>query len=472
VNRAVARVAVVLALVAIFVAAAPVSPEARTAQYFRSIRTNPALLYTFLREMPKGGDLHNHLSGSIYAESYLAWAAADGLCLKAGTIAIVAPPCDAQSGAPPATAVFADMALYSRAIDTLSMRNWDPALNGHDHFFATFAKFGPAQGKTGDMIAEVAARAATEHVSYLELMVTTTGDIVTQFAPQETLDRGRPDFAGLRDRLMAAGFREAVKTKARSFLDESEARKRTLLGCGTPRADPGCAVTVRYIAQVTRTNTPAQVFTQILGGFEAAVDDSRIVSLNLVAPEDYPVAVNDFDLHMSMLAFLQPLYPAVKVTLHAGELTDGLVPPDVLRSHIRKSIEQGHARRIGHGVDVLHEDGALALLKSMAAKNVLVEVALTSNDVILGVRGAQHPLATYLKYGVPVALVTDDPGVARSSLTLEYRKAVLEQGLNYLTLKRLARNSIDFAFVEDGTKAELRAKLDADLQAFERVRRD
>jgi hypothetical protein len=352
------------------------------------------------------------------------------------------------------------------------MRNWDPALNGHDHFFATFAKFGPAQAKTGDMIAEVAARAATEHVSYLELMVTTTGDIVTQFAPQEMLDRERPDFAGLRDRLMAAGFHEAVKSRARSFLDETEAREQTVLGCSTPRADPGCAVTVRYIAQVIRTNTPAQVFTQILGAFEAAVDDSRIVSLNLVAPEDYPVAVNDFDLHMSMLAFLQPLYPTVKVTLHAGELTDGLVPTDVLRSHIRKSIEQGHARRIGHGVDVLHEDDALALLKSMAAKNVLVEVALTSNDVILGVRGAQHPLATYLKYGVPVALVTDDPGVARSSMTLEYRKAVLEQALDYPTLKRLARNSIDYAFVEDGKKAELRAKLDADLKAFERVRRD
>ena len=64
----------------------------------------------------------------------------------------------------------------------------------------------------------------------------------------------------------------------------------------------------------------------------------------------------------------------------------------------------------------------------MAAKKVLVEIALSSNDLILGVKGSRHPLRTYLKYGVPVALVTDDAGVSRSTLTLEFRKAVEEQG--------------------------------------------
>ena len=52
----------------------------------------------------------------------------------------------------------------------------------------------------------------------------------------------------------------------------------------------------------------------------------------------------------------------------------------------------------------------------MAERNVLVEIALTSNDMILGVSGDDHPLPTYLKYGVPVALATDDEGVSRLSL--------------------------------------------------------
>src|SRR5579863_10207908 len=100
------------------------TPEERTAAYLQSIRTQPLLALAFLREMPKGGDLHNHLSGSVYAESYLRWAAADGSCLRLDSLAIVAPPCNVQTGVPPATAAFADMTLYSRAIDAMSMRNW------------------------------------------------------------------------------------------------------------------------------------------------------------------------------------------------------------------------------------------------------------------------------------------------------------------------------------------------------------
>src|ERR1035438_6699082 len=47
------------------------SDEATTERYFQSVRKNPNLLLAFLREMPKGGDLHNHLTGSVYAESYI-----------------------------------------------------------------------------------------------------------------------------------------------------------------------------------------------------------------------------------------------------------------------------------------------------------------------------------------------------------------------------------------------------------------
>src|SRR5882672_8334162 len=71
-------------------APAPTSnAEAATARYFASIRNDPSLLLAFLTAMPKGGDLHNHLSGAIYAENYLRWAADDGLCLVTATLSIV-----------------------------------------------------------------------------------------------------------------------------------------------------------------------------------------------------------------------------------------------------------------------------------------------------------------------------------------------------------------------------------------------
>ncbi len=41
--------------------AATQTAEQKTARYLDSIRQQPSLLLAFLHDMPKGGDLHNHL---------------------------------------------------------------------------------------------------------------------------------------------------------------------------------------------------------------------------------------------------------------------------------------------------------------------------------------------------------------------------------------------------------------------------
>jgi adenosine deaminase len=188
--------------------------------------------------------------------------------------------------------------------------------------------------------------------------------------------------------------------------------------------------------------------------------------LNLVQPEDGRVPMHDFRLHMRMLAFLRPLYPKAHLTLHAGELWSGLVPPEGLRFHIRESVAAG-AERIGHGVDLMFEDDPAALLREMARRKVLVEVCLGSNDLILGVRGKEHPLRAYLDAGVPVALATDDEGVARSEMTQEYVRAVREQGLGYAALKRIARAGLEHAFLDEVTRARLLREHDAAVARFE-----
>ena len=72
----------------------------------------------------------------------------------------------------------------------------------------------------------------------------------------------------------------------------------------------------------------------------------------------------------------------------------------------------------------------------MAARHVMVEINLTSNDVILGVSGRDHPLPLYRSSGVPVALSTDDEGVSRIDITHEYVRAVQTYGFGYADLKR------------------------------------
>ena len=158
-----------------------------------------------------------------------------------------------------------------------------------------------------------------------------------------------------------------------------------------------------------------------------------------------------YHLDMQMLDYLHSVYPSVHITLHAGELAPGMVPPEGLSFHIREAIDLGHAERIGHGVDVLHEDNPRSLLNEMAAKHVDVEVNLTSNDVILGIKGKDHPLHAYMAAHVPFSLSTDDEGVSRIDLTHEYVKAVVEQNLSYADLKYSARNSLEYSFLHGGS---------------------
>ncbi|HTM41069.1 MAG TPA: hypothetical protein VL177_09165, partial [Terriglobales bacterium] len=71
-------------------AAQKISPEQRTARYLESVRHQPSLLFAFLQQMPKGGDLHNHLYGAVYAESFIQWAAQDGLCVDRTSMTLLA----------------------------------------------------------------------------------------------------------------------------------------------------------------------------------------------------------------------------------------------------------------------------------------------------------------------------------------------------------------------------------------------
>src|SRR5271154_796108 len=74
--------------------AAAQSSEQRTSHYLESVRKQPPLVLAFLRDMPKGGDLHNHLDGAIYAEDLIDFAAADNLCVIRTSSQLIAPPCD------------------------------------------------------------------------------------------------------------------------------------------------------------------------------------------------------------------------------------------------------------------------------------------------------------------------------------------------------------------------------------------
>src|SRR5260370_8984649 len=241
------------------------SSEQKTSQHFQSIRNQPWLLMDFLREMPKGGDLHNHLSGAVYAESFIRWAAQDELCVDRGTATLLPPPCDPEKSKPPASAAYQDVGLYARLLDAFSMRGLHPAAeSGHDHFFATFGTFGAAtHGHTAEILAEVRSGAAREHLQYMELMFNPDGGQAARMGATLGWD---DDFGKMRERLLAAGLQQVLAQASRG-LDQVEATEQPELRCRTPQPDAGCNVQARYLYQVARRLPKEQVFAQILAGF-------------------------------------------------------------------------------------------------------------------------------------------------------------------------------------------------------------
>jgi adenosine deaminase len=439
--------------------------EFRTAHALDAAKKlGPTAVYAFLRPMPKGGDLHMHLSGAVYAETFIAEAVKENLCIDptalrfdqrsvpAGAKEGTAPNCGTHDV--PASTALLDQHLYDELIDSFSMRAFVPSegVTGHDQFFATFDRFGGLHNESGAWLDEVATRAASQNEQYLEIMTT------PPFSKAATLgyklgwpggegNVSREELAKLRDQLLAAGLRDEVADDLANIAD-AEATRNKLEHCESADPKPACKVTVHWLYQVLRAFPPQQVFAQTLLGFEAISAGKGFVGINFVQPEDARVAMKDYHLQMQMLDYLHSVYPHVKIALHAGELTLGLVPPAGLNFHIRQAINLGHASRIGHGVDVLYEKDPSALLKEMSEKHIMVEINLTSNDGILGIKGADHPLHAYLAAHVPVALSTDDEGVSRIDITHEYARAATEQSLTYLDLKRMARTSLEHAFFQ------------------------
>ena len=419
----------------------------------QTAKANPLQLRHFLLGMPKGADLHNHLGGAVFAESWIRVAAQEHLCIDPQTHSFSKPPATGDSATPacgqgklPAEQAFRDQRLYDALVDAFSMRGFvpSPGITGHDHFFSTFSKFQEAYFfHLGGYVDEVASRAAVQNEQYLELMHTPDFNHTAATAHEIGW---REDLVSFREQILQRGLNEDI-SHARAELDAADKERNEIEHCGKPDATSACQVQVRFLCQVLRGFPKEIVFAQTLFCFELASVDSRYVGINYVMPEDGYTSMNDYAPHMRVVGFLHELYPKIHISLHAGELAPGLVPYEGLCCHIRMAVEQAHAERIGHGVDVMYEDHPHQLLRELAAKHVMVEINLTSNDLILGVSGKDHPLPLYRQFHVPVAFSTDDEGVSRIDLTHEYVRAVQTYNLGYSDLKQMIRTSMEHTFL-------------------------
>ncbi|CAN5923442.1 adenosine deaminase [soil metagenome] len=428
--------------------------EQAASDRYDAILGKPADLAAFLKAVPKGADLHNHLTGAVYAETYLAFAKADGDCVNSTTFSVVFPSqCSASTQPVPTSGAF-----FDQIVRAWSMKDFVPggAETGRNHFFATFGKYGAVAGAhRDDDLADIAKRAADENQLYIETMFNLGKNVATLAAKISTTTVTADGLPAFYDALIADPTFKAQVDADVKVVDDADTAYRSKLGCSGTSPPAACKVGVRFVAQVARTGALDNIFGQLVSAYEMAAKTPHLVAANLSSPEDDTTSLKNYDLHMAMLDFLNAKYTVTEtsplhITLHAGELTPQYLPAGYETAntfHVRAAVEKGHAERIGHGIDILSETDAPALLDDMAKRGVMVEICLASNDQILEVKGTKHPLSEYLKHKVPVALATDDQGVSRSSLAGEYLRAALDQQLKYRQLKTMARTSLEHAFL-------------------------
>ena len=420
------------------------SREELVARQFDTLRQNPEELRAFFLAMPKGGDIHNHLTGAVYAENLIDQAVAGDLCVSLDNYTVSANYCDTNNSEPVDDA-YSNSSLYGKIVDAWSMRDSelldDQDESQRDHFFNTFGTFGGATGNTSALLAYLRSSAYRENVAYLEIM-TGAGSAAANLGSTVGWDDNLSVFYS---KLEDKGL-DSVSQSLSDYINDTDSGSLRILN---NEGDPGSSVPVRYILSGTRTMSKERVFGQLAAAFDAVNRSSLAVGVTLLAAEDNWRSREDYSLQMEMVGFLHSIYPNVSIALHAGELNLGLVPTDDLRFHIKEAVEVAHASRIGHGVDIMWELDSDETLKEMAKNHVAIEIMPVSNRVILGVTGKDHPFPVYFERGVPVVLASDDAGVLRTDLGEQFVVIASDYPqIKYQDFKKFVRNSIEYSFLE------------------------
>ncbi|MFC0349330.1 adenosine deaminase [Undibacterium danionis] len=481
-----------------------------TRQYYAQLiagtpgaQTRLAELNMLMTMLPKGGDIHHHYTGSVYAETYLDWIGQQGFCIyresdsakKQEKFRIESRPAfltDENKSCLKADAIRKDNLFYRELMSTWSVVDFSnhvhPQVAPDQHFFNTFGYFsGISKYSTNVGLRILKQQAKAENQQYLETMlksapITDHPELSAKIDALQSSSSKEAQTQAYKEAQTQAykeaqtqAYKEAQTQAFEQFADflakDAGAQKKIADyvqetindAAGIDDAD----FTLRIQTYVSRNSAPSKVFSSLYAAFAASQNNPLIVGVNIVGAEHALVAVRDYDLHMQMFAFLKQRFPKVRLSLHAGELVLGIVPPEHLQHHMRSALQIAGAERIGHGVDIMHEANPDQLLAELKRRDVPVEINLTSNDFILGLKQHEHPVAMYMRHDVPFVISSDDAGVSRSNLSREYFLFASRYTPSYDSLKKTVYNSIRYSFLSPTDKAAQMRQLDQRFAKFE-----
>ncbi len=192
-------------------------------------------------------------------------------------------------------------------------------------------------------------------------------------------------------------------------------------------------------------------------GAAPAMEVARIAT-ELRSPDIVAYGIGGDELGLPTID-LRPVYDFVASKgmhrlIHAGEIGG----PEI----VRESIELLGVERIDHGIAAMHDE---RIMDFIAARNIPLDVCPTSN-LRTGALARQigsptagykeHPLASFLRRGLPVNLSSDDPAMFETTVSEEYGHTQA-MGLTPSEIVQLAEAAFHHSFLPADEK---RAMLD------------
>ncbi|MGK0473674.1 MAG: adenosine deaminase CECR1 [Candidatus Azotimanducaceae bacterium] len=429
-----------------------VSPSARAADaWFDVIKrtASDAELYQLLYEMPKGGDLHLHISGSGFPEWWyeLALAAeSDGYRYYTK---VRINECRGYGGQ-----AFKVGAPYLLMFVTLQESNWNQLPACEQEEYELMSELTPVQ-KDGWLNSVKLDKPYEGRAEFFETHWQRLQDLAANpWMRGEIIARNFKAFSDegliyLEPQVSAMGYMDAegkpIPPQEVAKIIESRLAEKDIQNLG---------IYWQFQQSILRFMPFAEESLQ--SAFEFVASQETWVAVNMVGREDddkgHPARF------LSTVRALRHKYNNVKLSIHAGEV-------DEPNSHVRDTLLLG-ADRIGHGLNLISDPDTMLLMRHGP---YMVEINLVSNLLLEYVSDySEHPFPEYLRTGIPVALSTDDRGMWDSTMTDEFFVAVKEFNLSWEEIKLLGENSLKYSFTTPAKKAELLKTYAKRLERFEK----
>jgi len=219
-------------------------------------------------------------------------------------------------------------------------------------------------------------------------------------------------------------------------------------------------VVVRWNLAFDRTLDPgvnAQIARQLIALVESNPHD-ELVGIDLLAKEDgAPALETGQQIYGPVLAANEMGRIALHRTMHAGE--HGLV------MNSRDAMIIG-SERLGHGVRLFEDPISVEYTRLIV--HLPIEINLWSNYRLQVVDSFEHhPFLPFLRLGLPVSLSTDDEGIFGTDISNECVIAINHTDITHAELKAMSFNSLATSFAAPDIRSALTRQLEADFQHFE-----